>query len=93
MANAEATWKGNWQARIQQRLNEMGFSSMSEFLAHFPGEPYIQVANRLGENVAGAQIVWMQNKEATSQHAIKLLAMDALSHELNYHLENGWGIG
>ncbi len=93
MTRANSVWEGDWRGRVLGRLREMGFQSVTQFLSHFAGEPYTKVAERLGDDVAGLQVRWMQNAEARTDAATQRLAMDALARELNYQLPGGWGLG
>jgi hypothetical protein len=66
---------------------------MTELLGRFPGEPYIRVAERLGENVAALQLEWMHFGEATARGEVRRAAMDSLARDLNAYIPNGWRHG
>jgi hypothetical protein len=89
----DRTWGGNWRSKIKSRLHAVGCEPVSDFLARFPAEPYITVAERLGDDVAAFQLEWMQFEEGKSENAIRNLAMDSLAGDLRSHLPAGWRHG
>jgi hypothetical protein len=87
----DQVWGGNWRAKIKARVHAIGCETVSEFLARFPAEPYITVAQRLGNDIAAFQLEWMQFEEGNN--AIRWLAMDSLTRDITSHLPAGWRHG
>ena len=56
----------------------------------FPGEPYIHLVNRLGDDVAPIQLECVQFDEAEKQGDLRFAAMDSLVRDLREYLEKGW---
>ena len=92
-ASNDGIWESGWQAKILAGIKALGFSSISEFLARFPAEPYAKLAKRLGEHVAELQIIWMQFDNNLDDIKYREAAKDCISRELNHTLKRGWGIG
>jgi len=93
MYDVSRVWCPDWRARLKARLESLGSHTMTEFLGRVPSEPYLKVAQMLGEDVAALQLEWMQFEEAREQNTIRYVAMDSLARELKYHLPTGWRYG
>ena len=93
MAEDTKVWHGNWRDSLALRLTAHGCASMTEFVTRFPGEPYMALAQRLGQDVAALQVEWMHLAEAKEQGSVRAAAADSLCRDLNYYLPNGWRSG
>jgi hypothetical protein len=93
MDRAARTWQGNWRAKILSRIREVGFESVTNYLAKFPAMPYMRVAEKLGEDVAAVQVAQVQFEEAKGMRKIREAAIDSLPRDLNYYLKDGWRHG
>jgi hypothetical protein len=83
-------WVHDWKDKLATRVAAEGFNTMSELLAKCPGEPYLTIADRLGDDVAAAQIEWMHFKEAIKCGQLRAAAMDSLARDIRSHLPAGW---
>jgi hypothetical protein len=82
---------GDWRARIRDRLLELGFQTVNAFLIEYPGLPYLELSQILGEGIAvPICIVTMQFEEAKAQGNIREAALDALPRAINQYLPTGW---
>jgi len=90
MDKGDRIWGGDWRAKLLSHLQQAGFDTVTDFLAQFPAEPYVELAERLGADVAALQLEWMQFEEARCRGGIRFAAMDSLPRELRYHLPGGW---
>lgn len=80
-----------WQGRLRARLREMGYATMEAWLADNPGLTYIELAERLGNEVAvPAGIVRIQFEEAKARGRLREAAMDSLPREIKDRLPSGW---
>jgi hypothetical protein len=86
----DGIWGGNWRVKLTSRLRALGCTSVTEALASFPAEPYIQVAQSLGDDVAALQLEWIQFEEAKRVGRVRQVAMDSLVRDLNRYLPDGW---
>ena len=93
MAKTTGVWEGDWRKKVLNRVEELGFQSITDFLNSYSRETYVDLAKRLGPDIAGLQIIRLQNEAAKTDEAFRLLAMDALPRELNWHLPDGWRHG
>src|SRR5262249_59355309 len=89
----QRTWAGDWRARLLARLHAQGLDTVAAFLARHPGEPYVRVARRLGDDVAAMQLMLLQFEEAEDADRLRRAAMDGLARELADCLRRGWGRG
>jgi len=84
------TWSTGWEKRLQNRVHALGCQSIGEYLEEYPGEPYVAVAERLGDDVAAIQLSRMQIQEIRDQREFRHVAMDSLAREISAHLPDGW---
>jgi hypothetical protein len=91
MNHTKSAWHGDWAARIQRRMHEIGCETIADYLARCPGETYISAARGLGDDIAPVQLAHLQLQEAKEQGHLRLAAMDSLTREINESLVNGWG--
>ncbi len=84
------TWSADWQGRLRNRVHALGCESIGEYLGKYPGEPYVAVAKRLGDNVAAMQLSQMQIQEIRDERQFRWVAMDSLAREISANLPNGW---
>jgi hypothetical protein len=92
MKEVPHVWLPNWNNRVFQAVRELGFPSLTAYLATVPSVTYDELAKRLG-NFAPVQIVDAQFEEARALNCVRAAAMDSLCRELAEELPEGWGIG
>lgn len=90
---ASDPWLGDWQQRIYDRVNELGYNDVSTFAATMPGAPFRELASALGDNIAPVQLEKMLRVEAVAVSDFKTFARDCLVRYLNQYLPMGWGVG
>jgi hypothetical protein len=90
MSRPNTTWTGNWRARIRSRLEALGYQTIAEFLAQHRAEPYLQLAARLGEDVAAIQVQILHCDDAREKGNVRAMAMDSLARDLRTNLAAGW---
>ena len=84
---------GKWRGRILARLHARRLMRMTDLLDQLPGVPYLEVADRLGNDVAALHVIWMQFTEADCDAKLRRAAMDSLSRDIRQHLPDGWRQG
>jgi hypothetical protein len=93
MQHVAPSWSENWQQRVVARLRSLGCVGVVEYLARFPGEPYVSVAKSLGDDIAALQLEWLHLKEAAEKRELRQAAKDSLARDLNRYLPDGWRHG
>jgi hypothetical protein len=93
MNPTQTVWTGDWQRRVRSRLLSLGCVTMQDFLARFPGESYLKIAERLGNDIAAIQVEVTQYDEAKALSQIRDAAKDSLARDLNSHVPDGWRHG
>lgn len=95
-------WTGDWRKRVLERVREMGYQSVSDYLKARPGVPYLDLAEELSRPLAGGeygdvaavQIEELQYLEAESEGKLREAAMDSLVRILRDRLgQGGWNEG
>jgi|SRR6218665_922949 len=84
-------WRGNWKARLYERIRERGFSSLSAFAEARPAVPLYLLAEELGEDdIAAVQVFSGLLAEAEQRKQVTRLVRDVLVRELSESLPEGW---
>ena len=91
MGQIEKIWSGNWQRRVYDKLERIGFSQVSDYLAARPGATYAQLAEELGDDTAPVQITRLHLLEAKRAGQLRDGARDALVRYVRERLPSGWG--
>ena len=86
------TWDEDWSLQIKERINALGYPTLTVFLAAFPNEPYVKLAKRLGKNVTPLQIIHAQLAESQELKYQRIVAIDSLSRILHEETR-GWMVG
>ncbi|WP_163779730.1 NUDIX hydrolase [Myxococcus vastator] len=85
------SWRGNWKARLYERVREHGFDSLTGFAAARPAVSLNQLAEELGrDDVAGVQVLSGLLAEAEQRKQVTRFVRDVLVRELAENLPNGW---
>ncbi len=95
MSNEITTpWQGNWQERLNSKLQSLGHSSLREFFDSHPGVSYLVLAENLGDaNIAAMQLYGEHLRQATEVNQLRAASIDCLCRLLVQHLKRGWGVG
>ncbi len=87
-------WQGDWQSRLQVKLESLGYSNLEEYLFANPGIGYLKIADELKDaNVAAIQLYGEHIRNASREGRLRQAARDCLSRFLVEHLKRGWGCG
>lgn len=86
-----AAWQGDWNTRIRSRLQQWGYEGLLDYLKTSPGTSFVSLAEDLGPDVVGAQIIPLALQEARSKGQLRWLAMDFLVRHIRDVFQNGWG--
>ncbi|AGC42207.1 hypothetical protein MYSTI_00858 [Myxococcus stipitatus DSM 14675] len=85
------SWRGNWKARVAERVRERGYDSVTAFAEARPTATLVALAEELGpDDVAGVQIYDGLVEEAVRSHQVTRLARGQLVRELWDCLPDGW---
>jgi hypothetical protein len=87
---AARTWAGDWGGRVVAHFRALGYSSVAEFLERNPAEPYLALADRLGDDMAAFQLERVQFEDAQRSGTVRRAAMDSLARDVNDQLPGGW---
>lgn len=87
----EKTWSGDWHARVIERVQRLGFNTVTQYAAERVGISLIDLANELGsDDVAGIQVMHVLLEEAIRTRTIPHLLRDLFVRELRQCLPQGW---
>jgi hypothetical protein len=85
------SWRGNWVARLYERVRERGHNSVTAFAEARPTASLVELARELGkDDVAGVQVFTALVEEAERGHHVTRLVRGQLVRELYEHLPDGW---
>lgn len=80
-----------WEKKLLDRVRQRGFATVGEFVTSRPGVPYPELADELGPDILGAQVVDAQLREAREQGKLRFAAADSLVRCIRQQLPQGWG--
>ncbi|WP_163994397.1 NUDIX hydrolase [Pyxidicoccus caerfyrddinensis] len=87
------SWRGDWKARLYERVRERGYDSLTAFAEARPAVPLNQLAEELGkDDVAGVQVLGGLHAEAEQRRKVTRFVRDVLVRELSETLPNGWPV-
>ncbi len=84
------SWEGNWRVRLYERVRERGFASLTAFAEARPAVPLYVLAEELGHDVAGVQVLSGLHAEAERRKQVTRLVRDVLVRQLSQSLPDGW---
>lgn len=85
------SWKGNWVARLYERVRERGYESLTAFAEARPTASLVELAEELGkDDVAGVQVFKGLVEEAERSHRLTRLVRSQFVRELWGCLPDGW---
>jgi len=88
--NEGHSWEGNWRVRLYERVRERGFDSVTAFAEARPAVPLYVLADELGDDVAGVQVLSGLLAEAEQRKQVTRLVRDVLVRQLSQSLPEGW---
>lgn len=86
----ERTWEGHWRARLYERVRKRGFDSLMAFAEARPALPLYVLAEELGNDVAGVQVLSGLLAEAEQRKQVTRLVRDVLVRQLSQSFPEGW---
>src|ERR1044071_4279175 len=87
----ERSWRGNWKARLYERVRERGYDSLTAFAEARPTASLVALAEELGpDDIAGVQVFSGLLAEAVRRNQVTRLVRGQLVRELCACLSNGW---
>ncbi|WP_434385002.1 NUDIX hydrolase [Melittangium boletus] len=86
----ERTWEGSWRTRLHERVRERGFHSLTAFAEARPALPLYVLAEELGTDVAGVQVLSGLLAEAEQRGQVTRLVRDVFVRQLAQSLPDGW---
>ncbi len=85
------SWKGNWKARLYERVRERGFNSLTAFAEARPIASLVALAEELGkDDVNAVQVFSGLVAEAERSHQLTRLVRGQFVRELAEALPEGW---
>jgi hypothetical protein len=87
----QKTWSGDWHARVLDRVQQLGFCTVTQYVAERPGVSLLALAQELGtEDIAAVQVMCMLLEEAIRTNTLPRLLRDLFERELRKALPEGW---
>ena len=87
----QKTWAGDWHARVLERVQRLGFTTVTQYAADRIGVPLVDLAKELGsDDIAGIQVMYLLLEEAIRTNTIPCALRDLLVRELRAALPTGW---
>ena len=86
----ESAWQGNWRVRLYERIRERGYDSLTSFAEAHPTAPLYRLAEELGEDVAGVQILTGLLAEAERRKQVTRFVRGVLIRMLSESIPDGW---
>jgi hypothetical protein len=86
----ERTWEGHWRTRLYERVRQRGFASLMAFAEARPALPLHVLAEELGNDVAGVQVLSGLLTEAEQRKQVTRLVRDVLVRQLSQSFPDGW---
>ncbi len=83
-------WRGNWKVRLDERIHARGFPSLTAFAETRPAVPFYLLAEELGEDIAGVQVLSGLLLEAEHRRHVTRFVRDVLVREFAESLPEGW---
>lgn len=83
-------WSGDWERRLQDRVQKSGCHSLREFAEARLQSTYDSLAQELGEDVAVVQLETILAEEYRATGDDERFARSSLVRNLRKYLEDGW---
>lgn len=85
-----SAWRGNWRVRLYERVRERGYDSLTAFADARPTASLVALAEELGEDVAGVQVLSGLLAEAERRKQVTRFMRGVLVRMLSQSLPEGW---
>lgn len=87
----QKTWSGDWHARILERVQRLGFATVTAYGAQRMGCSLIDLAEELGsDDVAGVQVMCLLLEEAIRANTLSRALRDLFIRWLREAIPEGW---
>jgi hypothetical protein len=86
----ERSWRGNWKTRLYERVLQRGFNSLTAFAEARPAVPLYVLAEELGKDVTGVQVLSGLFDEAEQREQVTRFLRDVLVRLLSQSCPDGW---
>lgn len=86
----EQTWRGDWLSRIYERVQSLGFDSVTAFAEAKPTDTLLQLAAALGDDVAAIQLEGILFSEAEKSGRFDRFARGLLVRSIRQWMPAGW---
>jgi hypothetical protein len=86
----DRSWEGNWPARLYERVRERGYPSLTAFAEARPTASLVELAEELGDDIAGVQVFQGLVDEAEKSRHVTRLVRGQFVRELWESLPDGW---
>ena len=87
----EKTWSGDWHARVLERVQQRGFTTVTQYAADRVGVDLVELAEELGpDDVAADQIMCLLIEDAVRTKTVPRMLRDLFVRELREALPQGW---
>lgn len=83
-------WRGNWKSLLNERVHERGFDSLTAFAAARPTVPLYVLAQELGKDITGVQVLSGLFDEAEQRKRVARFLRDVLVRLLSQSCPDGW---
>lgn len=84
-------WNGDWRARVNLRICERGYSSVTEFAVAHPHMTFKELVNELGDHtIEPVQVQWVLCEAARARNDLRWFAKDCLAREIRDNFPTGW---
>ena len=84
------TCEGNWRVRLHERVRKLGFASLTAFAEARPAVPLYVLAEELGSDVTGVQVLSELLAEAEQLKQVTRFVRDVFVRQLSQSLPDGW---
>ena len=95
--NEISAWEGDWEARIYQRIEDLGYTTYQDYLRARQGRSYDYLADELSKGIEGAPTAPVQLEHLHAQTADPAERLDAIldsfARFVGGALRRGWGVG
>ncbi len=89
--SAGRPWDGDWRARLQARVRERGYDSLTAFAEERPTDTLVALARQLGEeDIAGVQVLSGLLAEAERARCVTRFVRGVLVRMYSQALPEGW---
>lgn len=86
-------WAGDWYARVHQRVQNLGYDSVTAFAESRPAATMSELADALGFDVAPIQLEAVLRDEGIATMRLKPFAQALLCRRIREWLSDGWRSG